>query len=177
MNAAARGHADCARLLIDGGADKELRTRQGSTALICAVESGQTNCVRLLIDAGADKDTKDWVRVGNCFAVPLLPFLFYVLLRIFLFIRCRRCHVLYSYCTPAYFDGIVSGGCESDSQGGMTALMCATANGRADCARLLIDAGADKEVKDDVRVGRSCFISPFVLLLFCCIDLIVFSFC
>jgi hypothetical protein len=29
--------------------------------------------------------------------------------------------------------------------------MCAAANGRADCVRLLIDAGADKDAKDNVR--------------------------
>jgi hypothetical protein len=44
----------------------------------------------------------------------------------------------------------VHGG-ESDSQSGNTALMWAADRGHADCARLLIDAGADKEAKDDVR--------------------------
>ena len=37
------------------------------------------------------------------------------------------------------------------SQGGWTALIYAAANGRADSARLLIDAGADKNTKDRVR--------------------------
>jgi ankyrin repeat protein len=45
---------------------------------------------------------------------------------------------------------------ESDSQRGTTALILAAVNGRADCARLLIDAGADKEAKNNVRVVR-CF--------------------
>jgi hypothetical protein len=36
-------------------------------------------------------------------------------------------------------------------QFGMTALMPAASNGHADCARLLLDAGADKEAKDKVR--------------------------
>ena len=40
----------------------------GSTALICATQSGHAECVRLLIDAGADKEAKDVVRVGRCFA-------------------------------------------------------------------------------------------------------------
>ncbi len=39
----------------------------------------------------------------------------------------------------------------SDLQGGNTALIWAAGHGRADCVRLLIDAGADKEAKDYVR--------------------------
>ena len=41
--------------------------------------------------------------------------------------------------------------CAFDSQGGTTALIHAAVNGRAECVRLLIDAGADKEAKNDVR--------------------------
>ena len=37
------------------------------------------------------------------------------------------------------------------AQDGSTALICAAANGRADCARLLLDAGADKNTKGYVR--------------------------
>ena len=39
----------------------------------------------------------------------------------------------------------------SDSQDQDTALMYAARKGRADCVRLLIDAGADKEAKNYVR--------------------------
>ena len=46
--------------------------------------------------------------------------------------------------------------CESDKQDGFTALIKAAMNGRAECMRLLIDAGANKEARDRVRVGR-CF--------------------
>ncbi len=48
------------------------------------------------------------------------------------------------------------GGGESDSQDGNTALMWAAEYGRAECVRLLIDAGADKEAEDNVR-RRSLF--------------------
>jgi hypothetical protein len=37
------------------------------------------------------------------------------------------------------------------SQYEMTALMRAAENGHADCLRLLIDAGADKEARNNVR--------------------------
>ena len=46
------------------------------------------------------------------------------------------------------------GGGEFDSQDGNTALILAAEQGHADCLRLLIDAGADKDAKDRVRVGR-----------------------
>ncbi len=36
-------------------------------------------------------------------------------------------------------------------QDGRTALMCAADIGYADCVRMLLDAGADKEAKDNVR--------------------------
>jgi hypothetical protein len=48
-------------------------------------------------------------------------------------------------------------GCgESDSQFGETALMRAASNDHTDCVHMLIDAGADKDAKGYVRVGR-CF--------------------
>ena len=46
---------------------------------------------------------------------------------------------------------------EYDSQDGCTALIEAAWSGHADCARLLLDAGADKEARDDVR----CCLLPF----------------
>ena len=39
------------------------------------------------------------------------------------------------------------------AQRGETALMMAAAKGRVDCARLLLDAGADKDAKKKVRVS------------------------
>ncbi len=42
------------------------------------------------------------------------------------------------------------------SQDGYTALISAAAYGHADCVRLLIDAGANKEAKNGVRASR-CF--------------------
>jgi hypothetical protein len=49
------------------------------------------------------------------------------------------------------------------SQWRYTALICAAVNGHADCARLLIDAGADKDAKNNVRVsnGTASFLIAF----------------
>ncbi len=63
IRAASLGHADCVRLLMDRGADKEAKDKNGMTALICAASSGHADCVRLLLkkalisswnDAGVD---------------------------------------------------------------------------------------------------------------------------
>jgi hypothetical protein len=44
--------------------------------------------------------------------------------------------------------------------------MRAADNGHADCVRLLIDAGADKDAKDNVRVSRcSAAVLCFIFLI------------
>jgi hypothetical protein len=65
------------------------------------------------------------------------------------------------------------GGGEFDSQKGWTALIWAAWHGHADCVRLLIDAGADKEAKTSVRHWSVVmlwrllvFFSVFIILLF-----------
>jgi hypothetical protein len=45
----------------------------------------------------------------------------------------------------------------STSQFRNTALIIAAYNGHAECARLFNDTGADKDAKDDVRVGLFCW--------------------
>lgn len=39
----------------------------------------------------------------------------------------------------------------ADAHSGCTALICAAENGHSDCVLLLLEAGADKEFRDDVR--------------------------
>ena len=69
-------------------------------------------------------------------------------------------HVL--CCVPLWW--FCAGCFESDSQDGWTPLMCAAEYGRTDdCARLLIDAGADMHVKNNVRSGH---FYCFALILF-----------
>ncbi len=47
------------------------------------------------------------------------------------------------------------------AQNGCTALILAAGQGHADCARLLLDAGADKEAKMNVRRGVVEYIPCF----------------
>jgi hypothetical protein len=46
--------------------------------------------------------------------------------------------------------------CAQYTQGGNTALICAAVRNHSDCVRLLMDHGADKEVKNLVR-QKTCF--------------------
>merc|ERR1712034_107491 len=59
MIACIRGHTDMARMLIEHGADKDLKDNNGRTALMIACILGHTDTARMLIEHGADKDLKD----------------------------------------------------------------------------------------------------------------------
>jgi hypothetical protein len=52
-----------------------------------------------------------------------------------------------------------------ESQHGNTALICTALQDQLDCARLLIDAGADKEARNDVRIDR-CFTGRYLVFYF-----------
>jgi hypothetical protein len=54
MRAAARGHLEVARLLLDAGADASARRADGFTPLILAVFFGHEQIVSLLLERGAD---------------------------------------------------------------------------------------------------------------------------
>jgi hypothetical protein len=57
------------------------------------------------------------------------------------FFLCRACDV----------GGIFENGGEFESQDSYSVLVCSASEGHAECVRLLIDAGADKDAKCDVR--------------------------
>lgn len=54
MRAAARGHEEAARVLLDAGADPSARRADGFTPLILAVFFGHEGVARLLVERGAD---------------------------------------------------------------------------------------------------------------------------
>jgi ankyrin repeat protein len=51
------------------------------------------------------------------------------------------------------------------SQDGWTALMLAASRDRVDCVRLLLDAGADKEAKNDVRASAVVWEGALLLMV------------
>ena len=60
MYAAQKGHEQCARALIENGADLEKQQNEGWTALMFSALNGHEPCARALIENGADleKQTK-----------------------------------------------------------------------------------------------------------------------
>ncbi|CAE7828991.1 unnamed protein product [Symbiodinium sp. CCMP2456] len=141
MMAAAEGHAEILRLLLDAGAKKDLKDFRGRTALHMAVFEGHTETVRLLVDAGADKDLRD-----DCGRTALI-----------LAARMARTEIL---------SLLVNAGAEKNfrDSSGMTALMYAAAaraeNDVEAChhaapavyfetVRLLVEAGVDDNMRDN----------------------------
>jgi len=57
--AAYNGHLDICRLLIEKGAQLEVKSTEGSTPLHEAAEQGNIEIVRLLCDRGADIEARD----------------------------------------------------------------------------------------------------------------------
>ena len=160
------GIAVCCLLLFLCVGIFEAHAQDADTALVHAVRWEHADCVRLLLDAGADTNAKNEVhdrslrRNGVClhmsWAIIILIHFYRALSHCLLVCTVR---VLARTLTPRV--GMRHG--DLRTQNGWTALMNAAEFGRTDCARLLIDAGADTEAKDEVRVwsaasaaGRGC---------------------
>jgi hypothetical protein len=54
--AAANGHVDCVRILMDGGSNAALLTPSGVTAALLAAKHGHESILRMLQAAGASLD-------------------------------------------------------------------------------------------------------------------------
>lgn len=57
--AAANGHLDCVKLLIDCHASVNEYNNDGTTALMWAAREGHADCVDLLVDSDADLNLRD----------------------------------------------------------------------------------------------------------------------
>ena len=59
MYASKNGHTTCVKLLLEAGADVNLKDRDDRTALMYGATNGYDDCVELLLKTGADVNTKD----------------------------------------------------------------------------------------------------------------------
>ncbi len=57
--AAAANHTECIRVLLDAGADINVRNTKGSTPLMAAAFHGKLDALRQLLDAGADRHLRN----------------------------------------------------------------------------------------------------------------------
>jgi len=60
LYAARQGCVECARLLVDGGANKDMADPEGVTPLIMAITNGRFDTALYLLTAGANADLWDW---------------------------------------------------------------------------------------------------------------------
>lgn len=54
MIASRKGHADCVKILLDGGEDPDYQNVTGWTALMNAAIRGRKNCMKMLLKSGAN---------------------------------------------------------------------------------------------------------------------------
>ena len=126
--AADNNHADVVQVLIDAGADIDVRDNLGSSPLLLACHSGSLDAVKILVRAGAG------VRVTNNYEDMCL------------ILAASRGHTE----TVRYLVGFPEVEVDHTDDEGRTALHCAVENNHADVVQVLIDAGADIEVRDQL---------------------------
>jgi ankyrin repeat protein len=129
------GHADCAALLLEAGADMNARGLGRCTPLAVACRRGSAECVRLLLESRAEIHTID-----ADFSTPL--------------------HDACSYGQPGRdnpdcVDLLLQYGAEAHARDrwGRTPLhrACKHAHCGVECARLLLECGADPSARDNVE--------------------------
>jgi len=154
--AAIIGSVPIIKALLDAGADPNQRNPEGETALMVVARNGKVEAARLLVDAGADVNAKE--RWGGQSAVMWAA----------------------AQSQPAMIEFLASRGAELDARGvtrqwerktiteprpkdmnkgGFTPLLYAAREGCVECARKLIEAGADPDLGDPERV------TPLVMAL------------
>lgn len=117
-----------ARVLLDEGADVNVRTPDGSTALHAAVQNDDVEAVDLLLAAGADADAATRYKVTPLSLAAMNG-------------------------SAAMIERLLAAGADPDetSRDGQTALMTAALNGRTDAIAMLLEHGADVDAREPFR--------------------------
>ena len=139
-------------LLVDAGADKNLADGMHKTALMHAAFEGHADTVRLQLQAGADQgvcgvDGKSALVHAVCKGHAEIARL---LVEAGADIDLALIHAA-SIGAIEIVDVLVKAGANMDVRGKWAALTVVSANGDINIARLLVDAGADKNLADDMH--------------------------
>lgn len=175
--AALKGHEPIVQLLLENGADIEVRSSAGNTALILAAQRGNSAIVELLLQKGADIEAKNNVGGTALFWVALQGdvALVHLLLEKGADIEARDILGI-----PVLIKVAMSGNealvrlllekgadIEVKDKYGNSALLCAISQGHEALVQLLLENGADTEVRDStghtaliwaVRRGNSAIV-------------------
>ena len=123
--AANEGKINAVKLLLDRGADPNLRDETGASALYCAANWGKVNVVKLLLDRGADPNLKDGIEDTALHHAA----------------RDGHDHVV-RVLLEARADPNIT------SEDGDTSLHYGARYGRIDAMQMLLDQGADPNIKN-----------------------------
>eukprot|EP00931_Biecheleriopsis_adriatica_P120003 TRINITY_DN95154_c0_g1_i1.p1 TRINITY_DN95154_c0_g1~~TRINITY_DN95154_c0_g1_i1.p1 ORF type:complete len:601 (+),score=82.64 TRINITY_DN95154_c0_g1_i1:46-1848(+) len=168
--AAELGHFEVLRILIDAGANPDLRTDSGESALCLAAQKGFTSVVRFLIDVGASvrAGTDNVEDVEN----PLFPAAQQNQVEIARLLINARADLNAGNPTPLFvaaYHGhlevvrlLIDCGADKDAANsdGKTPLWVAALQGHAGVARFLLEAGSDKDKAPSEEDALQCGATP-----------------
>jgi ankyrin repeat protein len=161
--AAENGHTPVVNLLLEAGAEFEVKDKSGRTPLSIAAEKGQDAVISVLLKAGAEFEVKDnfgWTPLGSAIErghEAVVKLLLYTGINLESRNKYRTRRGLLAHAVKGQHDGIVKllieAGVELEHKDnrGRTPLSWAAAieHGHFTIAKLLVEAGAELEPKDD----------------------------
>ncbi len=148
MEAAFRANPEMVGLLLNCGAQPNVRATDGNTALAyCALSGGSLPVLRLLLRAGAEPNMGTFQKT-----FPL--------------------HMAVVMCSPEFVGALLDGKAKVDvaNKDGLTPLMLAASAGKTATVELLLSRGADRDILDGagktaLDYARSANSEPCVSLL------------
>ena len=164
-------HVSCVNLLIEAGADVNVKTEKGVTALIQAATNDHHDCIDLLIEAGADVNQRsDGSRTPLTSAafpgsIKCIQKLLTAGADVNLPGQGGQTSLMYSamFGHESCLDALLKAGADVNVKetSGSTALIITSTYGHERCLKRLIEAGADVNIKDNdgqtALIRASCF--------------------
>jgi len=147
--AAILGSATIVDVLLKAGADANFRNPEGETPLMAAARSGKVEAARLLIEAGADLNARETFGQQTALmwaSAQRQP-------EMVKFLASKGADLNARGVIRQWERKVITEPRPKDmNKGGFTALLYAAREGCVECARHLIEAGADRDLEDPERV-------------------------